>query len=66
MRRWYPVLHIAFFCLAFLAVTTPTLAQTDAAASQQPDTTAGVLDSQAVGDGLRLVGCYFHRNCSDP
>lgn len=51
MRRWYPVLHIAFFCLAFLAATTPTLAQTDAAASQQPDTTAGVLDSQAVGDG---------------
>ena len=51
MRRWYPVLHIAFFCLAILAVTTPTLAQTDTAASQQPDTTAGVLDSQAVGDG---------------
>ncbi|MGC6551387.1 MAG: hypothetical protein ACON5D_18700, partial [Rubripirellula sp.] len=50
MRRWYSVLHIAFFFLALLAVTTPASAQTDTAAAQAPGTPAGVSDSQPSGD----------------
>ncbi|MEC8474791.1 MAG: SLC13 family permease, partial [Planctomycetota bacterium] len=50
MRRWYPVLQIAVFFLACLAVTTATSAKTDAATTQETDTPAAVLDSQDSGN----------------